>query len=172
MASTSRESKSRVSKYRKRDDSEKNVKQITLEVEEHLGDSIVRTVSLGLADGLVRGTKVIDTGKSISVPVGKVTLGHVFDVTGHVLNKKDDEKIEAMIKTSDYDEGRFIIMVTKNGKIKRTNLSAYKNIVNLPGRLVKKKEKFMRKGICCAADCGIRRSTGACARRGGGFGGP
>lgn len=76
------------------DDSEKNVKQITLEVEEHLGDSIVRTVSLGLADGLVRGTKVIDTGKSISVPVGKVTLGHVFDVTGHVLNKKDDEKIE------------------------------------------------------------------------------
>ena len=40
----------------------------------------------------------------------------------------EDEKIAAMIKTSDYDEGRFIIMVTKNGKIKRTPLSAYKNV--------------------------------------------
>ena len=40
----------------------------------------------------------------------------------------EDEKIAAMIKTSDYDEGRYIIMVTKNGKIKRTPLSAYKNV--------------------------------------------
>ena len=40
----------------------------------------------------------------------------------------EDEKIAAMIKTSDYDEGRFLIMVTKNGKIKRTPLSAYKNV--------------------------------------------
>ncbi len=40
----------------------------------------------------------------------------------------EDEKIAAMIKTSDYDEGKFIIMVTKNGKIKRTPLSAYKNV--------------------------------------------
>ena len=40
----------------------------------------------------------------------------------------EDEKIAAMIKTSDYDEGKYIIMVTKNGKIKRTPLSAYKNV--------------------------------------------
>lgn len=40
----------------------------------------------------------------------------------------EDEKIAAMIKTTDYDEGRFLIMVTKNGKIKRTPLSAYKNV--------------------------------------------
>ncbi|MBQ5557983.1 MAG: F0F1 ATP synthase subunit beta [Aeriscardovia sp.] len=69
-------------------------KTIELEVEEHLGDSVVRAVSLGLADGLVRGAKVIDTGGPITVPVGKVTLGHVFDVTGGVLNQKPDEKIE------------------------------------------------------------------------------
>ncbi|MBQ3308984.1 MAG: F0F1 ATP synthase subunit beta [Aeriscardovia sp.] len=69
-------------------------KTIELEVEEHLGDSVVRAVSLGLADGLVRGARVIDTGGPITVPVGKVTLGHVFDVTGGVLNQKPDEKIE------------------------------------------------------------------------------
>ena len=46
----------------------------------------------------------------------------------NMLPLAEDEKIEAMIKTSDYDEGRFIIMVTKNGKIKRTPLSAYKHV--------------------------------------------
>lgn len=46
----------------------------------------------------------------------------------NMLPLDEDEKIEAMIKTADYDEGKFIIMVTKNGKIKRTPLSAYKNV--------------------------------------------
>ncbi|MGN1105582.1 MAG: DNA gyrase subunit A [Huintestinicola sp.] len=46
----------------------------------------------------------------------------------NMLPLAEDEKIAAMIKTSDYDEGRFIIMVTKNGKIKRTPLSSYKNV--------------------------------------------
>ena len=67
---------------------------ITLEVEQHLGDSTVRAVALKPTDGLVRGASVHDTGSSISVPVGDVTLGHVFDVTGHVLNKKADETIK------------------------------------------------------------------------------
>ena len=67
---------------------------ITLEGEQHLGDSTVRAVALKPTDGLVRGASVHDTGSSISVPVGDVTLGHVFDVTGHVLNKKADETIK------------------------------------------------------------------------------
>ena len=46
----------------------------------------------------------------------------------NLLPLEDDEKIAAMIKTSDFDEGKFLILVTKNGKIKRTNLSAYKNV--------------------------------------------
>ena len=69
-------------------------KNVVLEVEAHLGDSVVRTVALGLVDGLVRGTKVFNTGSPISVPVGKETLGHVFNVTGDVLNLKDGETIE------------------------------------------------------------------------------
>ncbi|MDO5148169.1 MAG: DNA gyrase subunit A [Oscillospiraceae bacterium] len=46
----------------------------------------------------------------------------------NLLPLQEDEKIAAMIKTSDFDEGKYLILVTKNGKIKRTNLSAYKNV--------------------------------------------
>ena len=68
-------------------------KRITLEVEQHLGDSTVRTVALKPTDGLVRGATVLDTGGPISVPVGDVTKGHVFDVSGNILNKKADETV-------------------------------------------------------------------------------
>ena len=66
---------------------------IPLEVEQHLGDSTIRAVALKPTDGLVRGAAVHDTGKPISVPVGDVTKGHVFDVSGNILNKKPDETI-------------------------------------------------------------------------------
>src|ERR1035438_4695978 len=51
---------------------------LTLEVEQHLGDDVVRTVSMEPTDGLVRGAEGTDTGGPISVPVGDVTKGHVF----------------------------------------------------------------------------------------------
>jgi len=68
--------------------------EITLEVAQHLGDNIVRTISLKPTDGLVRGTQVRDTGAPISVPVGDVTKGHVFNVTGDVLNLGPGEQLE------------------------------------------------------------------------------
>lgn len=67
---------------------------IMLEVEQHLGDSTVRTVALKPTDGLVRGAKVTDTGGPIRVPVGDVTKGHVFDVAGNILNQKEGETIQ------------------------------------------------------------------------------
>lgn len=67
--------------------------EITLEVEQHLGDSTVRAVALKPTDGLVRGATVVDTGGPIEVPVGDVTKGHVFDVSGNILNARPDEKI-------------------------------------------------------------------------------
>ena len=67
--------------------------EITLEVAQHLGDNIVRAISLKPTDGLVRGTEVRDTGSPITVPVGDVTKGHVFNVTGDVLNLKEAPKI-------------------------------------------------------------------------------
>ena len=67
---------------------------LTLEVAQHLGDDLVRAIALKPTDGLVRGGSVIDTGAPISVPVGDVTKGKVFNVVGEVLNGKPGEKIE------------------------------------------------------------------------------
>jgi F-type H+-transporting ATPase subunit beta len=66
---------------------------LTLEVAQHLGDDLVRAIALKPTDGLVRGQEVTDTGEAISVPVGDVTKGKVFNVLGEVLNG-DGKKIE------------------------------------------------------------------------------
>ncbi|MCB0919142.1 MAG: F0F1 ATP synthase subunit beta [Actinobacteria bacterium] len=57
-------------------------KVLTLEVAQHLGDNLVRTISMQPTDGLVRGADVVDTGGPIMVPVGDVTLGHVWNALG------------------------------------------------------------------------------------------
>ena len=67
---------------------------MTLEVAQHLGDNLVRTIALKPTDGLVRGAPVTDTGAPITVPVGDVTKGHVFNVTGDVLNLPEGETLE------------------------------------------------------------------------------
>lgn len=69
---------------------------MTLEVAQHLGDSMIRAIALKPTDGLVRGAPVTDTGAPISVPVGDVTKGHVFNVTGEVLNLKEGERLEVI----------------------------------------------------------------------------
>src|SRR5256886_4632865 len=61
-------------------------KTLTLEVAQHLGDNIVRAISMQPTDGLIRGAEVTDTGGPITVPVGDVTKGHVWNVVGDVLN--------------------------------------------------------------------------------------
>ena len=61
---------------------------LTLEVQQHLGSNVVRTISMNTTDGLERGSEVIDTGAAISVPVGPETLGRMFDVTGNPIDKK------------------------------------------------------------------------------------
>jgi F-type H+-transporting ATPase subunit beta len=59
---------------------------LTLEVEQHIGDNMVRAISLEPTDGLVRGAEVTDTGAPIEVPVGDVSKGHVFNVLGEPLD--------------------------------------------------------------------------------------
>ncbi|MGI8457919.1 MAG: F0F1 ATP synthase subunit beta, partial [Propionibacteriaceae bacterium] len=59
---------------------------MTMEVALHVGDNMVRAIALKPTDGMVRGAEVRDTGAPISVPVGDVTKGHVWDVTGNVLD--------------------------------------------------------------------------------------
>ena len=60
--------------------------QLTGEVQQHLGGNRIRCVALGSTDGLVRGMKVVDTGKPVQVPVGKETLGRVFNLLGEVID--------------------------------------------------------------------------------------
>ena len=67
---------------------------ITLEVAQHIGDGMVRAISMKPTDGLVRGAQVRDTGDPIMVPVGDVTLGKVFNTTGDCLNLAEGETLE------------------------------------------------------------------------------
>ncbi len=59
---------------------------LTLEVAQHIGDNLVRAISMQPTDGMVRGAEVSDTGAAISVPVGDVTKGHVFNTLGESLD--------------------------------------------------------------------------------------
>ncbi|KHL18477.1 F-type H+-transporting ATPase subunit beta [Mumia flava] len=67
---------------------------LTLEVAQHIGDGMVRAISMQPTDGLVRGASVSDTGDPISVPVGDVTLGHVFNTIGDCLNLTEGEVLD------------------------------------------------------------------------------
>ena len=71
---------------------EKDGKKIIVEVAQHIGDDIVRCVSMDSTDGLVRGMEAANTGKSIAVPVGKETLGRLFNVLGEAIDGKGEVK--------------------------------------------------------------------------------
>ena len=74
-------------------------KPIVLEVQQQLGDGIVRTIAMGSTEGLSRGLQVMNTNAAISVPVGKETLGRIMDVLGNPIDEKGDigEKIRMPI---------------------------------------------------------------------------
>ncbi|MGW3288459.1 F0F1 ATP synthase subunit beta [Streptomyces sp. NPDC001002] len=82
-------------------------KTLTLEVAQHLGDGLVRTISMQPTDGLVRQAAVTDTGTGITVPVGDFTKGKVFNTLGEVLNsdeKYDGERWSIHRKAPRFDE--------------------------------------------------------------------
>jgi F-type H+-transporting ATPase subunit beta len=62
--------------------------KVVAEVAQHVGDDIVRCVAMSSTDGMVRGMEAIDTGGSISIPVGKATLGRLFNVLGEPIDEK------------------------------------------------------------------------------------
>jgi F-type H+-transporting ATPase subunit beta len=66
--------------------------QLVLEVQQHLGGGAVRTVAMGSTDGVPRGRVVVATGAPIKVPVGPVTLGRIFDVTGQAVDGRPTPK--------------------------------------------------------------------------------
>lgn len=64
--------------------------QLTLEVQQQLGDGIVRTIALGSSEGLARGMEVVNTTQPISIPVGEATLGRIMDVLGNPIDEKGE----------------------------------------------------------------------------------
>src|SRR5215217_7754710 len=81
---------------------------LTLEVQQQLGDGVVRTIALGSSDGLRRGLIVQNTGAPISVPVGRATLGRIMDVLGQPIDERGPvgQELTAPIhrKPPSYDE--------------------------------------------------------------------
>ena len=67
---------------------EHNGKTMTAEVAQHIGDNVVRCIAMSSTDGLVRGTEAIDTDGPIKVPVGKETLGRIFNLLGEAVDNK------------------------------------------------------------------------------------
>lgn len=68
--------------------------KLILEVQQHIGESEVRAVSMGPTDGLSRGNELVDTGAPISIPVGTKVLGRMFDVVGNVIDEKEEVETE------------------------------------------------------------------------------
>jgi F-type H+-transporting ATPase subunit beta len=81
---------------------------LTLEVQQQLGDGVVRAIAMGTSDGLKRDLEVTNSGKAISVPVGKQTLGRIMDVLGNPIDEKGDigeeERWGIHRKAPPYDE--------------------------------------------------------------------
>src|SRR6478672_7627329 len=65
---------------------------LTLEVQQHLGDDRLKAVAMDATDGLRRGDKVVDTGGPITVPVGEETLGRIFNLLGEPIDEKEPVK--------------------------------------------------------------------------------
>ena len=71
--------------------------RLVLEVQQHRGNNVVRTIAMDSTDGLVRGTEVRDTGAPITIPVGKSTLGRMMNVTGDPIDGKGPIKSDASL---------------------------------------------------------------------------
>src|SRR5690606_6745028 len=63
---------------------------LTFDVQQHLGDGVVRTIAMGSSDGLRRGMQVAASGAPISVPVGEGTLGRIMDVLGRPIDERGE----------------------------------------------------------------------------------
>src|ERR1044072_7436578 len=67
---------------------------LVCEVQQHLGDDRVRAVAMDSTDGLARGVDVVDTGGPITVPIGEVTLGRIFNLLGETIDEGEEIEVE------------------------------------------------------------------------------
>lgn len=96
-----------------------NGKKLVVEVAQHIGDNVVRCIAMSSTDGLVRGTDAVDTGKSISVPVGNETLGRIFNVLGEPVDElpppETKEKWEIHRPAPSYEEQESTTEILETG---------------------------------------------------------
>ena len=96
-----------------------NGKRLVVEVAQHIGDNVVRCIAMSSTDGLVRGTDAVDTGKSISVPVGNETLGRIFNVLGEPVDERPPpetkEKWEIHRPAPSYEEQESTTEILETG---------------------------------------------------------
>ena len=92
---------------------------LTLEVQQQLGDGVVRTIAMGTSDGLKRGMASTDTGAPIQVPVGQGTLGRVMDVLGNPIDEQGPVKADKLMpihrKPPAYDEQSSAVEILETG---------------------------------------------------------
>ncbi|MBQ8883639.1 MAG: F0F1 ATP synthase subunit beta [Oscillospiraceae bacterium] len=85
-----------------------NGEKLVIEVAQHIGDDVVRCIAMSSTDGLVRGAKAVDTGKAISVPVGRETLSRIFNLLGEPVDNKPapvtEERWEIHRQPPSYEE--------------------------------------------------------------------
>ncbi|MBL4589686.1 MAG: F0F1 ATP synthase subunit beta, partial [Alphaproteobacteria bacterium] len=77
-------------------ETENNGKPLIMEVAQHLGENVVRCIAMDATEGMVRGQAVTDTGDTITVPVGEITKGRIFDVIGNTID--DGEEIKGEVR--------------------------------------------------------------------------
>ncbi len=98
---------------------EKDGKKIIVEVAQHIGDDVVRCISMSSTDGLTRGIKALDTGAPITVPVGEQTLGRIFNLLGEAVdNKPNLENVKRMPihrEAPSYDEQQASTEILETG---------------------------------------------------------
>ncbi|MEG0663793.1 MAG: F0F1 ATP synthase subunit beta [Clostridia bacterium] len=94
-------------------------KKITAEVASHVGDDVVRCIAMNSTDGLVRGTRAVDTGKAITVPVGKETLGRIFNLLGDPIDNiappQTEKRWEIHRKAPSYEEQQTTTEILETG---------------------------------------------------------
>ena len=71
-----------------------NGEKLVCEVAQHIGDDVVRCIAMSSTDGLVRGVDAVDTGSPITVPVGRGTLGRIFNILGEPVDNKPAPECE------------------------------------------------------------------------------
>ncbi len=93
-------------------------RRLVAEVSQHIGDNTVRCIAMSSTDGLVRGTEAVDTGRTITVPVGEKTLGRIFNVLGEPVDEgemPDAERWEIHRPAPGYEEQRSDTEILETG---------------------------------------------------------